>query len=118
MKTFKYIPKMKDESGELVFSGHVSVRPCRYLEKIEIQESLSLKVNSEGKLETDTKLAMEMMKKLYSVVVERVTDVSLKHVRRDEQFDSLEDLERFKEFQDLLNELSQVVIHGPSLGEA
>lgn len=105
MKEIEFRPKTEG------FEGHIKIKLLNYKERMELTKELGLKVTANG-VESDM---LAIAEKMSARAKDYVTEVKLKF--GDVEFSDLEELSYYKEGNDVLQELMNVMMNGMSLGK-
>lgn len=107
MKQIDYVPKAKG------FSGTITLNVPSYKERMSLLKGIGMKLGPEGVTASDDQL--EMAEKMLEKFSTLVLKVDLKY--GDQEFSDLEELSYYKEGQEVINELQNVLTTGLSLGK-
>jgi hypothetical protein len=97
------------------FRGCVEMDRLSHDQRMEILNDLNLQADSAG----EVKINKDMLSKLSKIkehVNKHVKKVDLEHIDSGMCFKSLTELEYYEEFQEVLNELSGILLNGFKLG--
>ncbi len=95
--------------------GFVEIKLLKYNDRMKVLESLNLKPNKEGEV-TVNKDTIDQLSKIRERLVDQITKVDLKHKDSGLHFKSLDDLEYYEEYQEVVNSLSGILLNGVKLG--
>lgn len=113
MKQFKYAPQLKDDAGNLIFTGTVTIDMPKYKDRLALVKEVNFKVEN-GEISTGAD-QIDSMIKLAEIVEKHVKEIDLKV--KDYELKSFEDLQYNKSGSDLINELGNVLLSGMTMGK-
>lgn len=107
----------EDEIRAVVLTGIVKIQMPKYKERVQLIKSMNFTVK-DGKVEAAAGDYAGLADKMADIVAKHVQEIDLEHVPSGKKFSKLEELEPYKEFQDLVMDVGGVIMAGVSLGNA
>jgi len=89
----------------------VELKLLKYSERLKLLKELKV-TGVEGNIESD---AINQAEGLIELTKKQVISIKIK--TEDKEYNSLDDLEYFAEYQDIMNELMVIVVKGAKMGE-
>jgi len=111
MREVIYNPKNEN------FKGDIKIKLVPYKERLKLTKDLGLKVDKSGQIDLSESDQFGMLEKMYDIAEKYVLEMDVEHIESGEKFSSLEDLGYYLEGNELLSEISGVVMNGVRLGK-
>ena len=97
------------------FEGHISMEVLLHDDRMKILSDLNLEAGSGGEVKLNKDM-ISQLSKMKTHVAKYIKEVRLVHIETGTVFNSLADLEYYEEYQEVLNELSGIMLNGVKLG--
>lgn len=93
------------------FSVEIQLELLKYSERIKLLKEMNFQ-EKDGKIDGN---AVDQASKLEELVKKQIKSIKVKTASKE--FNSIEELEYFDEYTEIINELSIIVLRGPKMGE-
>jgi hypothetical protein len=107
------IRKIEDFKG---FKGYVSIDFGKYRQRINELSSLSIDLGKDGTVELTSTNSLKEIMKIYDLIHTKVKEVALTHIESNRVFTSLDELEDYQEYGDVMAKLIEAFNKGEMLG--
>lgn len=95
------------------YSVIVELELLKYKDRIKLIKDMNFQVKSDGSIDGNP---LDQMEKLTDTVRRQIKSIRIK--ASEKEYTSLEELEYFVEYSEIINELIGVVMNGVKMGEA
>jgi len=99
------------------FEGYVEMEIVKYQERMKILNDLNMKANSTGEVVLNKDM-IDQLDKMREYVLKYIRKFAIVHKDSGTEFNSLEELEFYEEYQEVLNSLSGLMLNGAKLGNS
>lgn len=105
----------KAYSGKGIFEGYVLIKVPSYVERMENLKEMNFNISENGDVEIN-EATYESLVKMGVAAKKFCITMELVHKKTKKKFNSLEELEPYSEYQEIVTDIVSIVAQGVSLG--